>query len=78
VIILKNAFPVNVLNAVKLCQEVCTVFCASANPIEVVVAVTPQGRGIMGVVDGSSPKGAEGPADVAQRKEFLRKIGYKL
>jgi uncharacterized protein len=78
VIILKNAFPVNVLNAVKLCQEVCTVFCASANPIEVVVAVTAQGRGIMGVVDGSPPKGAEGPADVAQRKEFLRKIGYKL
>jgi adenosine/AMP kinase len=78
VIILKNAFPVNILNAVKQCQEVCTVFCASANPVEVVVAVTAQGRGIMGVVDGFPPKGAEGPADVAHRKEFLRKIGYKL
>jgi adenosine/AMP kinase len=78
VMILKNAFPVNLLNAVKQCQEVCTVFCASANPIEVVVASTPLGRGVMGVVDGSSPKGVEGPEDVAHRKAFLRKIGYKL
>lgn len=78
VMILKNAFPVNLLNAVKQCQEVCTVFCASANPIEVVVAMTPLGRGVMGVVDGSSPKGVEGPEDVAHRKAFLRMIGYKL
>jgi len=77
-IVLKEAYPINVLNAVKQCQEVCTIFCASANPVEVVVAVTGQGRGIMGVVDGLPPKGVETDADVAARKGFLRKIGYKL
>jgi hypothetical protein len=77
IVILRDAYPINVLNAVKQCQEVCTIHCASANPIEVVVAVTEQGRGVMGVVDGYPPKGVETPADAADRKAFLRKIGYK-
>jgi adenosine/AMP kinase len=78
VILLRDAYPVNILNAVKQCQEVCAVYCASANPVEVIVAVTAQGRGVMGVVDGLPPKGVEGEQDVAARKSFLRKIGYKL
>ena len=77
IVILRDAYPINVLNAVKQCQEVCTIYCASANPIEVVVAVTEQGRGVMGVVDGFPPKGVETPMDAADRKAFLRKIGYK-
>jgi adenosine/AMP kinase len=71
-------FPVNVLNAVKNVPEVCRVFCATANPTEVLVAETEQGRGILGVVDGSSPKGIEGDEDIAWRKNFLRQIGYKM
>ena len=71
-------FPVNVLNAVKSLPEVARIFCATANPTEVLVAQTEQGRGILGVVDGSSPKGVEGEEDRAWRKDFLRKIGYKL
>jgi hypothetical protein len=71
-------FPVNVLNALKLVPEVCRIFCASANPTEVVIAQTQQGRGILGVVDGASPLGVEAEADVAWRKAFLRQIGYKL
>lgn len=71
-------YPINVLNAVKMVPEVCRIFCATANPAEVIVAQTEQGRAILGVVDGLSPKGVEGPEDVAHRKEFLRKIGYKL
>jgi adenosine/AMP kinase len=78
VMVLRDAYPVNILNAVKQCQEVCTLYCASANPIQVLVAVTDQGRGILGVVDGFPPKGVEGDQDVAERKAFLRKIGYKL
>jgi uncharacterized protein len=78
VIVLANAYPINVLNAVKQCQEVCTIHCATANPVEVIIAVTEQGRGVMGVVDGLPPKGVEGPEDVTARKGFLRKIGYKL
>jgi adenosine/AMP kinase len=78
VLVLVGAYPINLLNAVKQCAEVCTVFCASANPVEVIVAVTQQGRGVMGVVDGLPPKGVEAPSDVLGRKEFLRKIGYKL
>jgi adenosine/AMP kinase len=77
-IYLKNAFPVNVLTPIKNCPEVCRIFCATANPLEVVVAASPQGRGILGVIDGFSPKGVETASDKAQRKEFLRKIGYKL
>lgn len=77
-IILKNAFPINVLNQIKLCPEVCSIYCATANPVEVIVAVSKQGSGIAGVIDGFSPRGVETPEDKAQRKEFLRKIGYKL
>ena len=77
-ILLKNAFPVNVLNQVKNCPEVCRIFCATANPVEVVVAATSQGKGVLGVIDGFPPQGVETPGDKAQRKEFLRKIGYKL
>lgn len=77
-IVLKNAFPINILNAVRQCQEVCSIYCATANPIEVIVAETEQGRGILGVVDGYSPKGVEDEANQSQRKEMLRKFGYKL
>lgn len=78
VIILKGAFPVNVLNSIKACQEVCSLYAATANPLEVIVAETAQGRGVMGVVDGFKPKGVEGDEDVKQRKMLLRKLGYKL
>ena len=70
-------FPINVLNALKMVPEVCRVFCATANPTQVIVAQTDQGRGIMGVVDGLSPRGVESEEDVAWRKDFLRMIGYK-
>jgi adenosine/AMP kinase len=71
-------FPINVLNALKMVPEVCRIFCATANPTEVIVAETGKGRGILGVVDGFSPKGIEGDEDIAWRKGFLRTIGYKL
>lgn len=71
-------FPINVLNAIKACPEVCRIYCATANPVRVVVAKSEQGRGILGVIDGVPPKGIEGPDDVAWRKGFLRRIGYKL
>jgi adenosine/AMP kinase len=77
VFLAEGFFPVNVLNAVKNVTEVCRIFCATANPTEVLVAVTGQGRGILGVVDGAAPQGVEGPEDIAWRKDFLRKIGYK-
>lgn len=77
IIILKNAFPINVLNAIKNIPEVCSIFCATANPVEVIVAESEQGRGIIGVIDGSKPKGIEGESDIKWRKDFLRKIGYK-
>ena len=77
VVLLRQAYPVNVLGRIKDCFEVCSIFCATANPVEVVVAQSEQGRGVMGVIDGSSPKGVEGPEDMQHRKEFLRKIGYK-
>ena len=77
-IILKNAFPVNILTQIKLCPEVCGIYCATANPVEVIIAETPQGSGIMGVIDGFPPKGVENQEDKAQRKAFLREIGYKL
>jgi hypothetical protein len=70
-------FPVNVLNAVKAVPEVCRVFCATANPVQVIISETDQGRGILGVVDGSSPKGIEDEAGITWRKGFLRMIGYK-
>jgi adenosine/AMP kinase len=71
-------FPINVLNAIKMLPEVCNIFCATANPAEVVVAETDQGRGILGVIDGGKSKGIEGAEGIRWRKEFLRKIGYKL
>jgi adenosine/AMP kinase len=71
-------YPVNVLNTVKAVPEVCRIFCATANPVEVILAGTEQGRGILGVVDGVKTKGVETEDDVAQRKAFLRMIGYKL
>jgi len=77
VVYLRNAFPINVLNRVKDCPEVCRIFCATANPLQVVVAESEQGRGIIGVIDGSSPKGVEQDADREWRVGFLRKIGYK-
>jgi hypothetical protein len=77
-IVMKEAFPINFLNAIKNCPEVCGIFCATANPVQVIVAETDQGRGILGVVDGFSPKGVEGPEDIKARQNFLRQIGYKL
>ena len=74
----EGAYPVNVLNAVKATPEVCRVYCATANPVQVIVAQTDQGRGILGVVDGSSPQGVEDEEGVAWRKGLLRAIGYKL
>ncbi len=71
-------FPVNILNPLKTVSEVCRIYCATANPVEVVIAETEQGRGILGVIDGVKTKGVEKEADIAWRKEFLRKIGYKL
>lgn len=70
-------FPINVLNAIKMIPEVCRIFCATANPTEVIVAETEQGRGIIGVIDGQKPRGIEGEEDIAWRKDFLRGIGYK-
>jgi len=77
-IMMREAFPINVLNSVKTCPEVCRVYCATANPLEVVVAETEQGRGILGVVDGSSPNGVEQDSDKAARKTLLRNFGYKV
>jgi hypothetical protein len=78
IVFIRNAFPVNFLNAIKSVTEVCNVYCATANPVEVIVAETEQGRGIMGVIDGERSTGIEGEADIKERKEFLRKIGYKF
>jgi len=77
VIFLGNVFPVNVLNAIKAVPEVCHIFCATANPVEVILAETDQGRGILGVVDGEKSKGIETEKDVAERKALLRRFGYK-
>lgn len=77
IIFLRNVFPINVLNAVKNVPEVCHIFCATANPVEVILVETELGRGILGVVDGLRSKGIETDEDIARRKEFLRKIGYK-
>ena len=78
VIFIKEAYPINVLEAIKNIPEVCAIFCASANPVEVILAETQQGRGILGVIDGLKPTGIETREDIAWRKDFLRKIGYKL
>jgi len=78
IIFLKGAYPVSVLNAIKNIPEVCNIYCATANPAEVIIAQSQSGRGILGVIDGLSPKGIETSEDIAWRKELLRKIGYKL
>ena len=77
-IFLRGAYPINVLNAVKAVQEVCTIYCASSNPVEVILAETDQGRGVLGVVDGSRSRGIETDEDVVSRKDLLRFLGYKL
>jgi len=77
VVVIRNAYPVNVLNRIKDVAEVCSIFCATANDLEVVVAESPLGRGIIGVIDGQPPLGVETDEDAKERKEFLRKIGYK-
>lgn len=76
-IVMRGAFPINVLPAIKDCREVVQIFCATANPVQVVIAKTEQGAGIMGVIDGSSPKGTELDTDITHRKKFLLDIGYK-
>jgi adenosine/AMP kinase len=76
VLILQNAYPINVLGAIRNVNEVCSIFCATANPVEAIVAQSEQGRGVLGVIDGSSPKGIESEADIKWRHELLRKIGY--
>ena len=78
VLLVRQAYPINLLGRIRDCFEVCTIHCATANPVEVIVAQTEQGRAILGIVDGSSPKGVEGEEDTKKRHEFVRKIGYKL
>ena len=77
ILIMRDAYPINVLNSIKQCPEVCSIYCATANPVEVLVAKSGQGCGILGAIDGFSPKGVETAQDKEKRKEFLRKIGYK-
>ena len=77
VIVMTDGFPINVMNAVKACPEVCRIYCATANPVEAIVVETGQGRGILGVVDGESPRGVENEDDIRARRDFLRTIGYK-
>jgi len=78
VLLIRQAYPINLLSRIRDSFEVCSIFCATANPVEVIVAGTEQGRGVLGVIDGSSPKGVETAEDLMVRREFLRKIGYKL
>lgn len=78
IVFLREGFPINVLNAVKMVPEVCRIFCATANPVTVIVAENEQGRGILGVIDGFKTKGIEGEEEIRERKAFLRKFGYKL
>ena len=78
IVFMENGFPVNILNTIKMVPEVCHIYCATANSVEVIVAETEQGRGILGVIDGIKTKGIETDDDIKFRKDFLRKIGYKL
>jgi adenosine/AMP kinase len=78
IIFIKDAFPINILRAIKDTQEVCNIYCATANPVEVIVAKTEQGKGILGVIDGASPLGVETEKDIEERKSLLRRFGYKL
>jgi uncharacterized protein len=77
-ILMRDVFPINMLNAIKQCPEVCSIYCATANPVAVIVAETEQGRGVLGVIDGAAPKGIEDTEAIQARKDFLRQIGYKL
>ena len=77
VLVMQNAYPINVLYAIRNVPEVCSIFCATANPAQIIVAESEQGRGVLGVIDGSSPNGIEGQSDIAWRHDLLRKIGYK-
>ena len=77
VLLLQNAYPINVLGAIRNVPEVCSIFCATANPVEIIIAQSEQGRGILGVIDGNAPKGVESESDVQWRHDLLRKIGYK-
>jgi adenosine/AMP kinase len=77
VLVIQNAYPINVLSAIRNVPEVCTIFCATSNPVEIIVARSAQGQGGLGVIDGSSPKGVEGATDITWRHELLRTIGYK-
>lgn len=76
-VVMRDVFPIHVLKAIQSAPEICTIFCATANPVEVIVAETEQGRGVLGVVDGVSPKGIETSSQAGARKDFLRKVGYK-
>lgn len=77
VLMIRNAYPINLLNALRNVPEICSIFCATANPVEVVLARSEQGQGVLGVIDGSSPRGVEKEEDVVWRQDLLRKIGYK-
>ncbi len=77
IVFMRDAYPINVLPRIKSVQEVCSIFCTTANPVQVIIAETDQGRGVMGVIDGEKPKGIEDEKGIKWRKEFLRKIGYK-
>jgi len=77
-VFMEGGFPINILNTLKQVPEICRIFCATANPAKVVIADDGEGRGVLGIIDGSSPKGSEGPEEIEQRKAFLRMIGYKL
>ncbi len=78
ILFIENGYPVNILNSIKALPEVCNIYCATANPVEVIIAETDQGRGILGIIDGVKSKGTETEDDIKTRKEFLRTIGYKL
>ena len=77
VIVMQNVYPISVLPVIRTVPEVCSIFCATANPVQIIIAQSEQGRGVLGVIDGSSPKGVEGEADISWRHDLLRKIGYK-
>jgi adenosine/AMP kinase len=77
IVVMQGGYPINVLGRIKDVPEVCSIFCATANPVQAVVAETEEGRGVLGVIDGFCPKGVEGPEDVEKRRAFLRMIGYK-
>lgn len=78
IVLMQDAYPISVLNAIQQSPEVCTIYCATANPLEVILVKTDQGAGVLGVIDGFSPKGVEGEEDILERQDFLRQIGYKF